>query len=104
MMADSPDEMAGFKIPLYAMFHIKNLDHCPGFGEQEAELNLRDYGKEKIQIIVKGLNWDVRYRDVDYKSLFPSMKYSNDEILWCFEKTLREMIDMGLGEENLGGQ
>jgi len=99
MTADYPEEMGGFKVLLYGLFHINNLKDHPPFGPQEAARALRDYGEDRFQIIIKGLKWAVKNRDVDYKNIFPGMKYSNDEILWYFDKTLREMVDAGICRE-----
>jgi hypothetical protein len=96
MTPEYPENMAGFKVPLYALFHIRNLDSRPPFDSKQAAKARKDYGEEKLKIIKSGLNWAIHNRDVDYKNIFPGMKYSNKEILTYFEDLLREMNSTGI--------
>ena len=100
-MTDYPNEKGGFKVLLYGLFHIKDIKTHPCFDQASAEKAVRNYGKDKLKIIIEGLCWAVENRDVDYQSVFPGMKYSNEQILWYFDKTLREMQQLGLVDELL---
>lgn len=99
MTVNFPEEMGGFKVLLYGLFHIKDIKSHPAFDSRQADKVLNNYGPEKVRIIIQGLEWAVKNRDVDYQSIFPGMRYSNEEILWYFDKTLKEMMESDLLEK-----
>lgn len=96
-MTDSyHEEFGGFKVPLYGLFHIRDIKNHPPFDKKSAEKLLNEYGSERVKVIVKGLEWAVKNREFDFQNVFPGMKYSNEDILWYFDKTLKEMAESEL--------
>jgi len=79
--------MGGFIVILYKLFHIKNIKNCPPFNEESAEAFKREYSEEKIKQICIGLQWAIKHTEIDYKNIFPEMKYSNEDIIdFCNNK------------------
>lgn len=92
---DVPDKYGGFIIVLYMLFHVKNVKEHPAFNESSAN-NLREkYTDDQVLRICDGLKWALENRDFNYKEVFPGMRFSNEEILFFFEKTLGEMLSAG---------
>ena len=92
---DIPEGCGGFIIVLYMLFHVKDVNNHPAFDEASA-INLNEkYSDDKVTSICEGLQWAINHRQYNYKDIFPGMRFSNDEILFFFEKTLKEMKSVG---------
>src|SRR5690606_35310452 len=85
MTADYSDQVGGFKVPLYSLFHIKDIRSHPRLDEKDLEALLGKYGPDKMRIVLVGLEWAVQNRDFDFKGVFPGMRHSNEEILQYFD-------------------
>ena len=95
-MDEIPKENGGFIVILYTLFHVKDVYNHQLFDEAAAKRFRIDYDEEKILRICRGLKWALENRNIDYQNIFPKMKYSNEEILYFFERTYKEMQEVGI--------
>ena len=95
-MENVSNENGGFIAILYMLFHVKDVYNHPPFSENTAKRFRKDYSKDKIKIICRGLKWALENRNFDYQGVFPKMKHSNEDILYFFEKTYKEMKNVGI--------
>ena len=102
MLENIPEGKGGFIIVLYKILHIRDLKSCPKFGIEAARRFREDYSPERIEKICSGILWAIDHENVDYKNILPGMRHENDEILWFFRKTLKEMAEVGLCCPNKG--
>ena len=93
---DIPDGCGGFVVVLYMLFHVKDVNNHPIFDEASASNLNKKYSGDKVTNICEGLQWAISNRQYNYKGVFPGMRFSNDEILFFFEKTLKEMKSVGV--------
>ena len=77
------------------LFHVKNIKEHPAFDEDSARNFKKKYTDDKILRICDGLKWALENRNFNFKEVFPNMKFSNEDILLFFEKTLEEMRTVG---------
>lgn len=88
---DVPEKCGGFIIILYMLFHIRDVTKHSEFDEEAAQNLKKKYSEDQITRICDGLTWALNNRGYNFKDVFPGMRFSNEEILYFFEKTLSEM-------------